>query len=203
MKNEHLQQLWKDIDSEMESKSREELDKLLDRKARKTVNKFISIIAVDILAAFGLIVFLLITALNRSGDTLYLVNNSILGVTTMISLVFSLLSWNKLRNRKADMSLKTWLDGRIRMINKWLFGKYSRLYVVVIPILLVMILMSIHVYYEYKPFTEVMRNEESIAGLIVGFLIGLFVAFFSVGKIRRYQKSQLEYLRKVRSALDE
>ena len=75
------------------------------------------------------------------------------------------------------------------------------LYMVLIPLLLVMTNLSIHVYYEYKPFIEVIKNEESIVGLILGFLIGLFVAWFAVNKIRRYQLNNLEFLKELHGQL--
>ncbi|MDD5314819.1 MAG: hypothetical protein PHI46_06280 [Bacteroidales bacterium] len=56
------------------------------------------------------------------------------------------------------------------------------------------ILLSIHVYFEYKPFPEVLNNAESVTGLLVALPIGLFVSFFTTGRIRRLRKQQLEFL---------
>jgi uncharacterized membrane-anchored protein YhcB (DUF1043 family) len=64
-----------------------------------------------------------------------------------------------------------------------------------------MINISIHVYYEYKPFVEVMKSEESIIGLIVGFLVGLFVSYFAINKIRKYQIKNLEFLKELHTQL--
>ena len=73
-------------------------------------------------------------------------------------------------------------------------GRYSKLHIVLIPILVAMIMLSIHVYYEYKPFLEVMKDGESVYGLIAGFTVGLFVSFFAVSKIKKYQLKNLEFL---------
>jgi hypothetical protein len=201
MGTDKLQNIWKNIDSEIKRKTIDELDQSLAAKTRHTINKFLIFLVVDIIVCVGVIVFLIITALNRQGDTLYQVNNSVLSLITLISLLVSLLSWNKLQNNKFDLPLKDWVEQRIRLLSKWLLGKYSKLYIVLLPILLVMINLSIHVYYEYKPFIEVMKNEESIIGLIVGFIVGLFVSFYTINKIRRYQIKNLDFLKELHSQL--
>jgi len=194
METNDLQNTWKNIGIELNSKTTDELNQLLTSKTRKTINKFLFIIGLDIVVCVGLIIFLILTALNRQSDLIYQVNNSILGLITVISLIASLYSWNKLQNNRYNLSLKDWLEQRIKLLSKWLLGKYSKSYIVVIPILMALIILSIHVYYEYKPFVEVMKNEESIYGLIAGFTIGLFVSFFTVNKIRKYQLKNLEFL---------
>jgi hypothetical protein len=201
MENNELQKIWKNIDSEIDLKTTGQLNQLLDNKIRKTINKFFFILSIDIIVSFGLIVFLIVTALNRQDDIFYLINNSILFLITFSALIISLFSLNKLNRNQCNLSLKDWLEQRINLLSKWLLGKYSKLYIVIIPILLVMINISIHVYYEYKPFVEVMKSEESIIGLIVGFLVGLFVSYYAINKIRKYQIKNLEFLRELHTQL--
>jgi hypothetical protein len=202
MENNEIENTWRNIDSKISSKSKDELNQLLTLKTRKTMNKFFYILSADITVCIGLIVFLIITALNRKGDIIYQVNNTLLCLITLISLLVSLLSWKKLQNNKYNLSLKDWLEQRIKLLSSWLSGRYSRLYIVLIPVLLVMINLSIHVYYEYKPFIEVMKNEESIYGLIIGFLIGLLVSYYAINKIRRYQLKNLEFLKELHGLCD-
>ncbi|MCX6320651.1 MAG: hypothetical protein NTX93_02450 [Bacteroidia bacterium] len=197
METNELQNIWKNIDSEISLKTTAELNQLLTIKTKKTINKFLFIFSIDIFVCVGLIVFLIITALNRQGDIIYQVNNSILCLITLISLIVSLLSWNKLQNNKFNLSLKDWLEQRIKMLSRWLLGKYSKGYIFLIPVLLVMINLSIHVYYECKPFLEVMKNKESIYSLVIGFPIGLFVSYFVISKIRKYQIKNLEFLKEL------
>ncbi|OFY89941.1 MAG: hypothetical protein A2266_10740 [Bacteroidetes bacterium RIFOXYA12_FULL_40_10] len=201
MENNELQKIWKNIDSEIDLKTTGQLNQLLDNKIRKTINKFFFILSIDIIVSFGLIVFLIVTALNRQDDIFYLINNSILILITFSALIISLFSLNKLNRNQCSLSLKDWLEQRINLLSKWLLGKYSKLYIVIIPILLVMINISIHVYYEYKPFVEVMKSEESIIGLIVGFLVGLFVSYFAINKIRKYQIKNLDFLKELHTQL--
>jgi uncharacterized protein YneF (UPF0154 family) len=84
---------------------------------------------------------------------------------------------------------------RISHLDKGLNGRFSKLYLVLIPLLCVLTVLSIHVYFENKLFTEVFKSEESIIGLIVGIPIGIFVACFTVRKIRKYQLNNLEFLK--------
>lgn len=199
METNELQNTWKNI--ELNSKTTDELNQLLTSKTRKTINKFLLFIGIDIVVCVDLIAFLIITALNRQSDLIYQVNNFTLGLITFISLIASLYSWNKLQNNRYNLSLKEWLEQRIKLLSKWLLGKYSKSYIFFLPFPVAMIMLSIHVYYEYKPFVEVMKSEESIYGLTVGFIIGLFVSFYAVNKIRKYQLKNLEFLKDLYSRL--
>jgi len=201
METNEFQNIWKNIDSEINLKSKEELNLIFTTKTRKIINKFLFIFAIDIIVSVGLIVFLIITTLNRPGDIIYQVNNSLLCLFTIFSLFVSLLSLNKLQNNEFNIPLKDWLEQRITLLTRWLLGKYSKAYIVLIPILLIMINLSIHVYYEYKPFMEVMKDGESIYGLIIGYPIGLFISFYGIGKIRRYELKNLEYLKEMHERL--
>jgi hypothetical protein len=195
METKDLQSIWKSLDSEISLKSISELNQSLTVKTQKTINKYLLILSTDILACVGLMIFLTITAFNRQGDILYLANNSLLFIITAVSLATSLFTLNKLQNNKYNLPLKEWLEQRIKMLSGWLLGKYSKLYILMIPLLLVLINLSIHVYYESKPFIEVMKNQESIYGLLFGLLIGILVAFYAIGKIRKYQLKNLEILK--------
>ena len=195
MENLELQKIWKTIDNEINPKSKDELSLLLKSKAKQTLNKFIVILSASVLTSVGLIIFLLITALKRQDDLIYLINNAVLGLLMIVSLISGVLSWYKIQNNKFSLPLKDWLSERISLLSRWLTGKFSKLYYFVIPILFVLTVLSIHVYFENKSFIEVLHTEESIIGLIVAAPIGLFVSFFTVRKIRRYQIQNLNFLK--------
>lgn len=201
MENNEIENIWKNIDSSINPKSVVELNELLAIKTKTTMNKFLYFLGVDMIICIGMIIFLIITAFNRQGDMIYLVNNAILFLITLFAFVVSLLSWNKLQNNRYNLSLKDWLEERIKLLSRQLLGKYSKLYIVLIPILLIMINLSIHVYYEHKLFVEVLKNEESIYGLLIGFILGLIVSYYVANKIRRFQLKNLEFLKKLHSAL--
>jgi hypothetical protein len=195
MENNELQKIWKNVDAEINQKSKYELSLLLTSKAKQTLNKFLVIISISTLVSIGLLVYLTITSLNRQEDLIYLINNITLGVVTFVSLFSGLLSWYKLQNNKFNQPVKNWLEVRINLLSKWLTGRYSRLYIYYIPFLYILTILSIHVYFENKLFIEVLKTEESIYGLIVGFPIGLFVSYYAVRRIRRYELRNLEFLK--------
>jgi len=201
MENNELQKIWKNVDAEINQKSKYELSLLLTSKAKQTINKFVVIISISILASLGLLIYLAITSLNRQEDLIYLINNLTLGVITFISLFSGLLSWYKLQNNKYNQPLKNWLEVRINMLSKWLTGRFSRVYIYLIPFLYILTVLSIHVYFENKLFIEVLKTEESIFGLIIATPIGLFVSYFTVKRIRSYQLHNLEFLKDLYSRL--
>jgi phosphate starvation-inducible membrane PsiE len=201
METNEFQNIWKNIDSEIMLKSKEELDQIFTVKSRKIINKFLLIFTIDLITCAGLIVFLIVTLLNRPGDLIYQIINSLLCLFTLFAFIASLFSYNKLQNNEFNIPLKDWLEQRITLLKKWLLGKYSKSYMVLLPILVLMIMLSIHVYYEYKPFIEVMKNKESIIGLLVGYPIGLLVAFFAINKIRKFELRNLEYLKELHQRL--
>ena len=141
------------------------------------------------------LIYLAITSLQRQTDQLFLINNAALAMITIISLVSGLLGWYKLHNNKYNQPLKNWLEERILILTKWLTGRFSKLYIFLIPVLYVLIVLSIHVYFEHKPFMEVLHTEESVIGLIVAAPVGLFASYFAVRKFRKYQLKNLDFLK--------
>jgi hypothetical protein len=192
MEDKDLQNIWKKIDSSIENKSKEDLNQLLNSKAKKKINKYIYHFILSALISFGFITFLIITMVNRWDDLLYKINNLILGLYTLLALVSSIWSIYNLKNNRSNLPLKEWLKYKIEILSKWIFNK-TVFYL--LPFIFVLTILSIHVYYEYKPFTEVIKNEDSIYGLSFGLIIGLTVSFVGVIKIRQNQRSNLEYLK--------
>lgn len=201
MENNELQKIWKTIDTEINQKSKDELNLLLTSKTRQTINKFLVIMSISIFVCIGLLIYLSITSFNRQNDLIYVINNTTLGAVTIISLISGLLSWYKLQNNKYNKPLKIWLEDRINLLSKWLTGRFSKLYLFLIPLLYVLTVLSIHVYFENKSFIDVLNTEESIIGLIVGAPVGLFVSYFGARKIRKYQLINLEFLKDLHSRL--
>jgi hypothetical protein len=201
MENNDILKTWKDMDNSIDLKSKEDLNNLLNIKIRKTINKFLYVLGFSIIVCSGLIIFLTITALNRKEDLLYQLNNLVLGVITIVGLVSSLYSWYRMQNNRYNQTLKKWLEEQITPISKELTGRFRNLYMVLIPLLYTMTVLSIHVYYEEKPLLEVLHTEESITALLVGAPIGLFVAFLGARKIRKLQLKNLEHLKELHKLL--
>jgi len=201
METNELQNIWKNIDAEINLKSKDDLNLLFIAKTKRTINKFLYVISVSIFVCVGLIVFLIITALNRKTDVFYQINNLTLCLVAIIALISSLHEWYKMQNNRYNQPLKSWLEERINSLSKELTGRFSKLYLFLIPILYVLITLSIHVYFENKSFIEVLKTEESVVGLIVGAPIGLFVSYFAAKKIRKYHLKNLEYLKELHGLL--
>lgn len=202
MDNNDLQNLWKKVDQKIHPKSTDELNQLLHVKSRQTVNKFLMIITLDIIVCCGMLIYLMITSLNRSEDALYLINNVLLGLIIILVLFSGIYYWHKLRSDRFNYSLNKWLEVRIKILSDILTGKMSRLNMLAIPILYLLTIFSIHVYFENQLFVEVLRNEESIIGLMVGSVIGLSVGYYVVRKIRLYQLEKLEFLKELYAKLE-
>ena len=195
MENNELQKIWKKVDTEINQKSKDELNLLLMSKTRQTINKLLFVQIISILVSAGMLFFLTITSLNRQNDLIYLVNNISLGIITLTALGSGLWSWYKISNNRFNQPMKVWLKEKTDILARWLTGKTSKLYIFIIPLIYLLTILSIHVYFENKPFLEVLKNEESVTGLIVAMPVGLFVSYFAVRKIRKYQLNKLEVLK--------
>jgi len=57
--------------------------------------------------------FLTITSIKRQDDLIYLINNSTLGLLTIVSFLAGVLSWLKIQNGKFNLSLTYWLNSLI------------------------------------------------------------------------------------------
>ena len=201
MKKTELHDLWNGIEQQ-HIKTKDELAQIVETKAQKTVTRFLFVTAVSGVVGAGVIVFLTVTALNRMNDTLYVWNNILLGLITLISLFSAILSWRKLRYNRYYLPVKKWLETDIAMISKSLTGKLSRSYIVVIPVILILLILSINVYFSGKMFTDVLSSEESVTALIVGATVGLFVSFYAERKIRKFHLKNLNELEELYKLTD-
>jgi hypothetical protein len=195
MEIDELQKIWKESDRGIHQKSKDELNLLLTSITRNTINKFLYVMGAGILSGTGLLIFLTYTSLNRLDDPIYLLNNITLGIISLLSIISGLMSWYRIQDKEPNQSLKSWLEVRINHLSKLPKGKFNKLYVIILPIIYVLTILSIHVYFENKPFLDVLRTEESLIGLIIGTLIGLIVSFYAVRRIRTYELTNLKFLK--------
>jgi len=194
MENNNFKNTWGKVNYKVGTNKKEDLEKILNGKIKKTINHFRMYALISTLISAGFIIFLIITALNRRNDPLYLSNNLILCLITLFCLVSSLWSARFLSNYQADMPIKIWLKTRIDKLSKWIRNK-SVFYI--IPLIIIMTLLSIHVYYEKKIFIEVFASTESIIALVVGLVVGFSVSFFTVSRIKKFHQKNLKYLKEL------
>jgi hypothetical protein len=197
MENSDLQKIWKGVDSEISPKSKDELNRLLMAKANQTINKFLAIVIVSVSCCIGLIIWLILASVNRPDDTLFLINNVIIGIITICALAAGINNWIKLQDNRYDQPMKQWLEERIEHLSKNRKRPLARLYILLLPLLCIMITLSIHVYYEYMPFIEVLRAGESTAGLAAGITVGIITAFFVNMRLRKFTSANLEFLKEL------
>jgi len=200
MENNDIQNIWKTIGTEIQFKSKEELNQLLANKTRKVLNRYIYNFITSAVICLGFSVFLIVTMVNRWDDPLYRLNNLLLCALVIMALISSVWSIVTLENNKLNLPLKEWLRYKIDILSKWIYNKTAFF---LIPILFVMTSLSIHVYYENKQFVEVVKTNESVIGLLLGFIIGLTVCYVGLIKIRRGHRSNLEHLKSLYNQIND
>ena len=193
MKADSLQNIWKQVDSGIKQKSGNELDTILEKKIRKTMNKFYLSLAVSIVVSIGFLVFLIVAAVNKPDDILYRVNNSLLVVIVLYSLGSSLWSWYRLQVNRNNLPMKEWLEVRIGWLSRWLHNKLGYF---LLPVLFLLTFFSLHYYSPYLSFTQnAVEGTETQIGVIIGIVVGGVVAFFVFRSKRRYYLRKLDYLK--------
>jgi hypothetical protein len=201
MGNNNLHNTWKSLSFEKNLRSKKEINNIIATKAKQDISKFVAILVVSLIVSIGLLVWLIITSINRQTDLIYLINNFTLGLITIFGSCKGIITWKRLQTGYYNRSVKDWLEERIKLISNETSTSFSRLYYLLIPLLYLLTVLSIHVYFEYKPFVEVINTEESVVGLIVGSILGLVVSFYAVGKIRKYQLRILNSLKELREQI--
>ncbi|NOX84759.1 MAG: hypothetical protein GXO86_02155 [Chlorobi bacterium] len=200
MTTDSLQNIWKNIDSGIEQKPKKELESILEKKIKKTMNKFYVSLGISMTISIGFLIFLIMAAIRKPDDILYQINNYLLSVLVLFALGSSIWSWYKLQYNKNNLPLKEWLELRIKWLSKWLYNKWVYF---LLPVLFILTFFSLHFYNPYLSFTEVTENPESLIGILVGILVGGVVVFFVFRANRRSHRRKLEYLKELLEELCE
>ncbi len=103
MTTDSLQNIWKRVDSGIEQKPKNELDSILEKKIKRTMNRFYLSLGISVTISTGFLVFLIMGALNNPGDIVYLINNCLLFGLVLYLLGNSLWSWYKLQYNKDNV----------------------------------------------------------------------------------------------------
>ncbi|MDA3905866.1 MAG: hypothetical protein PF484_07310 [Bacteroidales bacterium] len=205
MEDDELQKIWKSVDSEINEKSRGELNLLLTSKAKQTLKELIILDIIAIPICVGVMVWLIVSSINRPDDKLYLANNILLGIFILIALVYCIWYWTKFQRNKFNLSTKDWLEERINLLSIWLTGRFRKLEFYLFPLIFILTDFSIHVYYTNLYFKEVFISdkflEEDMWGMIIFTPILLAGGFYGLIKIRKYHMKRLEFLKDLHSRL--
>jgi len=195
MTTDSLQNIWKQVDSGIERKPENELNSILERKVRKTMNRFYLSLGVSVMISAGFLVFLIIASINKPDDILYLINNLLLVAIVLFSLGSSLWSWYRLLYNRNNLSMKEWLEVRIGWLSKWLHNKLAYF---LLPVLFLLTFFSLHFSSPYLSFTQVAENKpEMLTGVFAGIIVGGIVVFFVFRAKRRYYLRKLDQLKEL------
>ncbi len=194
MKDEELKTVWGNLGSDKDQVTRGELSDILNRKVKGIKRRFYTVLGISSAVSVVVITLLVKASVDRSSDVLYVWNNVLLGLITLISLVSALYSWYRLGQSRYATSIKESVERDIEMIRTSLYGKFRYAHWIVIPLIYVLLLLSINVYFDGRTFIEVMRSGEAVTALISGLIVGLPVSYFVESRIRKYHKSNLKRL---------
>lgn len=199
MEDNELQKIWKSADSEINEKSKDELNLLLTLKAKQTLKELIILDIIAIPICVGVVVWLIISSINRVDDKLYLATNILLGIFILIALVYGIWFYAKFQRNKFNLSIKSWLEERINLLSKWLTGRFRNLEFYLFPLIYILTNLSIHVYFTNLYFKEVFISEkfleEDMWAMIIFTPILLAGGFYGLIKIRKYHMKKLEFLK--------
>ncbi len=197
MENNELIKLWKTVDISKEQKTEKELMLLLKFKARSILYKHSAILIASALISLVIITLLIIASFKRFDDSLFIINNIVLGIITLISLIFGISSWYRLQKSATDKPVKIWLKEKITLLKNSEKSLASKLPFIFIPFIYFLTVLSIHVYFENIQFADIFKDEESVFGLLVGATVGLFVSFYVFKKIKKQVSENLAFLEKL------
>ena len=194
METDILKSIWKDVDYDRESLSKEALNEILSKKVRNTKRRFFVVIGISAAVSIVVLTLVLMVSVKRRVDVFYLINNALLATITLTSLFSAVYSWYRLQKNDYALSLKDNLERDIEMISNSLNGRFRNIHLMVIPVIFILLVLSINVYFEERMFVEMFSTGSSIAALIAGVAVGLPVSFYVHRNIRNYQKRNLEEL---------
>ena len=194
MENNDLQKIWKSIDSKIEPKSDNELQRILESKSRKILSRFYFANLATFLITAGFFTFLILSLINRWDDIYYRINNLVIGVVSLIALVFELFALRILKKNQPAYSLKEWIESSISYLNRELKQRFSYY---ILPFIAIPTILSINVYFSQDSFADIFKDEKSIYGLIFGFIGGMIVGYVFLFRYRKYQTKNLNYLKEL------
>ncbi len=203
MERDELKELWKNTGDKTPEVSRNKLEQILESKAKSTMNRFLMVFGIAGIISLSVITFVIITALYRKEDILYVINSTVLGILTIASLVSALWSLRRLSETKYSLPLKQLLEKNIKMISRSLNGWHRAVSILIIPVLFILLMMSINVYFSGMSYLDVISSGESVTALIAGLLVGLPISYYVENQFYRYHVKNLNEFKRLYKHLTE
>ncbi|MBE9510561.1 MAG: hypothetical protein IMY71_06765 [Bacteroidetes bacterium] len=193
MDKDEIKNTWQGASRSIEHFSKEEIGKLFNQKSRTIMRKFILWFIISIILSIGLLLYLVITSVLRFDDLNFVFVNLLLIILTIFFLTEYLKGYYKLNSIKiANGNLKKMIQQKIRLIKRYLIGtKLSSL--IIIPFV-ILLMISIYVFFEKEDMIKVLVTDDAIWGLIFGGIVAIIIKWWVRKKMRKYFESNLTRL---------
>lgn len=201
MKKEDLKSAWKTLGKPDTYFNKEQINGLIMEKYRKIIRQRIDYMGMSILLSVIVLTYLIVAGLLRWSDPYFVTLNGALALYLTILSLFSIKYFRELTAPGAlTEGVKQGIEKRAVVMEKGF--KRSRWDLAIVYPLGILLTLSIHVFFERKPFLEVMKNEESIWGIMIGLLVGLTAATIYYKKVTKYFGRQMKEFRNMLAELD-
>ena len=165
MDKDEIKNTWQGAGRSIERFSKEEIEKLFNQKSRTIMRKFILWFIISIVLSIGLLLYLVIASVLRFDDLNFVFVNLLLIILTIFFLTEYLRGYYKLNLIKiANGNLKEMIQQKIRLIKRYLIGTKLSSFIIIPFVILLMI--SIYVFFEKEDMIKVLVMDDAIWGLI-------------------------------------
>ncbi len=193
MDKDEIKNTWQGASRSIEHFSKEEINVLFKQKNKTIMRRFILWFIISIILSIGLLLYLVITSVIRFDDLNFVFVNLLLIILTIFFLTEYLRGYYKLNSIKiADGNLREMIQQKIRLIKRYLIGtKLSSL--IIIPFI-ILLMISIYVFFEKEDMIKVLVIDDTIWGLIFGGIVAIIIKWLVRKKMRKYYESNLTRL---------
>jgi len=193
MDKDEIKNTWQGASRSIEHFSKEEINVLFKQKNKTIMRRFILWFIISIILSIGLLLYLVITSVIRFDDLNFVFVNLLLIILTIFFLTEYLRGYYKLNSIKiADGNLREMIQQKIMLIKRYLIGtKLSSL--IIIPFI-ILLMISIYVFFEKEDMIKVLVIDDTIWGLIFGGIVAIIIKWLVRKKMRKYYESNLTRL---------
>ena len=193
MDKDEIKNTWQGAGRSIEHFSKEEIKDLFNQKSRTIMRKFILWFIISIILSIGLFLYLVITSVLRFDDLYFVFVNLLIIILTVYFLIEYLKGFYKLNSIKiANGNLKEMIQQKVRLIKRYLVGtKLSSL--IIIPFV-ILLMISIYVFFEKENLIKVLVMDDAIWGLIFGGIVAIIIKWWARKKMEKYFESNLTRL---------
>jgi hypothetical protein len=202
MLDKELQNIWKNVETTFEEKSKKELKLLLESKAKSKINKFLFINAIAITIIVCFMTYLFVSSYKNLNDYTLLTINSILFLVIIIGLISAIRSYQKLEYKNIDQNFKKYLNEQIKFLDKNLKSNHKFILLIFIPVFYSLTVISIHTSFSNFTALELLDSWDKLTPLLFGAIIGLTTAITTSILIRNYQIKNLNFLKDLHERID-